>query len=106
MASGDQRMIAHMAVDMRRHLYAIADILVVAPAEFDHFVPQHGVWEPSYSALEHVVVVELAGHPSGAEGLWAIAHLDGEPNHFDGSVPPSVVPIGERRIGRRLGRLD
>jgi len=43
MAAGDQRMIAHMGVNVERPLHPAAHVAIVAPAGFHHLVAQHGV---------------------------------------------------------------
>jgi hypothetical protein len=95
-----------MGVNVERVLHAVADVAIVAPAEFDHLVAKHGVGNPGDGPLEHIVVVELAGHPAGALRLRPIADLGREGDDFESAVFTAVIPVGDRRIGGRQASLD
>src|SRR5262245_52306246 len=106
MTALDQRMIALMGVNAVRHLHAVADVLVIAPAQLDHLVAEHRVGKPGDHPLEHVLVVELAGHPAGALWLRPIADLDRESDDLDRAVLPAEIPVGGCRIVVRQRCLD
>ena len=59
-------MVTHVCVKPEWQLHSAADVAVVAVAEFDHLVAQHGVGNPGDHPLKQVVVIELAGQPAGA----------------------------------------
>ena len=57
-----------------------------------------GIGNPGDHPLQHVVVIELAGHPAGALRLRPVADLGREGDDFDGAVGPAEIAVGDRRI--------
>src|SRR5262249_23018380 len=76
------------------------------PAVFDHLVAEHGIGNPGNHALEHVVVVELAGDAAGALRLRAVADFHGERDDFYGTGGSTEITARRRGVGRRQARLD
>jgi hypothetical protein len=99
-------MIAHMSMKMERVLHPIADIAIITPTELDHLVAEDGIGMPGDHPLEHIVVVELAGHPAGALRLRPIADFDCVGDDFEGTVFAAVIPVSGRRIRGRQASLN
>ena len=107
-------MIAHMGVNVERHLHAIANVTVVAPTEFNHLVAEDRVGNPADRPFEQVVAVELVNHrgeraPAGPryERTGSVRRCWSDPVGWAGLDKVSPTPGAElQAIKDRMAELD
>src|SRR4030095_14669354 len=86
-------MVALVHVDVIRRLDAVADVAPVAVADLDLHIAHHWARDPGHHALEHILVIELAGRTPFAHGREA-HDLDGAPGADEFAVGYCRVRIG------------